>query len=238
MNMKRKLCRCVVLLFLIPLLSAQDKADVNMVNRIWQEGTDRSQVMQTLSYLADVVGPRVPGTPAMKKAYDWTIKKFEEWGMKNVDWDSLEKNWRNPLGDSKKLLAKPDYYKISGYFNYDNGSGKIRGVYIQENFQVRQIFEEWMKPLRDLGVTTLALQSTDGTDHLPFDWIGIPGFQFIQDPIDYTPNLHHTNQDVYDHCVPEDLIQSAVVMATFVYHTAMREELLPRKSPPLPIEAK
>lgn len=538
MNTKRNFYRCVILLFLIPLLSAQDKADVNMVNRIWQEGADNSQVMQTLSYLTDVVGPRIQGTPAMKKAYDWTVTKFEEWGMKNVavepcgefglgwanqyvsvhliepayqpilaypvpwtlgtpgkisgspvsarintkadmdqyrgklkgaivfldpardtkpsfkptatrlsdqdlknltetpipvkpraqeeaakseelkwedlqdyfrsegvgvlvessgsdrsdygtvrvdayagkgkdhvtsgqsarivmaaehyaricrimdlkvpvtleievrntiydkdregynvvaeipgtdkkgelvmlgghldswtggtgavddaagcavtmeamrilaalgvkprrtiraalwtgeeegfygsrgyvvrhfgdtdrgslksiDWESFEKNWRKPLGESKKLLVQPDYSKISGYFNYDNGSGRIRGVYIQENFRVRPIFEEWMKPLRDLGVTTLALQSTDGTDHLPFDWIGIPGFQFIQDPIDYTPNLHHTNQDVYDHCVPEDLIQSAVVMATFVYHTAMREEMLPRKPLPLPIE--
>jgi len=93
-----------------------------------------------------------------------------------------------------------------------------------------------MKPLRDIGVTTLALQSTEGTDHLPFDYIGIPGFQFIQDPIDYVPALHHTNQDLYDHCVDEDLIQSAVVMAVFVYQTSMREEMLPRKPLALPIE--
>ncbi|MBN2205774.1 MAG: M20/M25/M40 family metallo-hydrolase, partial [Candidatus Aminicenantes bacterium] len=107
--------------------------------------------------------------------------------LKSVDWETFDKNWRNPLADSKKILAKPDYGKISGYFNYDNGSGRIRGIYIQENFQVRPIFEEWMKPLRDLGVTTIALQPTEGTDHLPFDWIGIPGFQFIQEPLDYFP---------------------------------------------------
>jgi len=158
--------------------------------------------------------------------------------LKNPDWEAYEKNWRNPLADSKKLIVKPEYNKISGYFNYDNGSGRIRGIYIQENFQVRPIFEEWMKPLRDLGVTTIALQPTEGTDHLPFDYVGIPGFQFIQDPIDYFPTLHHTNQDIYDHCVPEDLVQSAVVMASFVYFTAMRDEMLPRKPLPIPIEVK
>ncbi|MBM3789246.1 MAG: M20/M25/M40 family metallo-hydrolase, partial [Acidobacteria bacterium] len=84
--------------------------------------------------------------------------------LSSVDWETLEQNWRNPLGESKKLLAKPDYNRISGYFNYDNGSGRIRGIYIQENFQVKPIFEEWMKALGDLGVTTIALQSTEGTD--------------------------------------------------------------------------
>jgi carboxypeptidase Q len=139
--------------------------------------------------------------------------------LRHPDWDAYDRNWRSPLGDSKKIIAKPEYNKISGYFNYDNGSGRIRGIYIQENFQVRPIFEEWMKPLRDLGVTTIALQPTEGTDHLPFDYIGIPGFQ-----------------DVYDHCVPEDLVQSAVVMASFVYFTAMRDEMLPRKPLPIPVE--
>ncbi len=158
--------------------------------------------------------------------------------LENVDFEAYESSWRNPLPNAKKLLVKPDYYKISGYFNYDNGSGRIKGIYIQENFQVRPIFEEWMKPLQDLGVSTIALQPTEGTDHLPFDFIGIPGFQFIQDPLDYVPQLHHTNQDVYDHCVPEDLIQSAIVMAYFVYQTAMREEMLPRKPLSIPVEMK
>jgi Zn-dependent M28 family amino/carboxypeptidase len=156
--------------------------------------------------------------------------------LAKMNFDELEKNWRNPLGASKKLIAKPDYAKISGYFNYDNGSGRIRGVYLQENFQVRPIFEEWIKPLKDIGVTVLALQNTEGTDHLPFDYIGIPGFQFVQDPLDYFPGLHHTNQDIYDHAVPEDLVQSAVVMAYFVYQTAMREEMLPRKALSIPVE--
>lgn len=156
--------------------------------------------------------------------------------LAEMDFEVLDKSWRNPLGDSKTLLAKPDYAKISGYFNYDNGSGRIRGVYLQENFAVRPIFEAWMKPLQDLGVTAIALQNTEGTDHLPFDYIGIPGFQFIQDPLDYFPGLHHTNQDVYDHAVAEDLVQSAVVMAYFVYQTAMREEMLPRKPLAIPVE--
>ena len=156
--------------------------------------------------------------------------------LAKMDFEALEKNWRNPLGEAKKFLAKPDYAKISGYFNYDNGSGRIRGIYLQENFQVRPIFEEWMKPLRDLGVTTIALRNTEGTDHLPFDYAGIPGFQFIQDPLDYFPALHHTNQDVYDHAVAEDLVQSAVVMAYFVYQTAMRENMLPRKPLSIPVE--
>ena len=156
--------------------------------------------------------------------------------LAKMDFEALDKSWRNPLGDSKKILAKPEYAKISGYFNYDNGSGRIRGVYLQENFQVRPIFEEWMKPLKDLGVTAIALQNTEGTDHLPFDYIGIPGFQFIQDPLDYFPGLHHTNQDITDHAVAEDLVQSAVVMAYFVYQTAMREEMLPRKPLPIPVE--
>jgi hypothetical protein len=152
------------------------------------------------------------------------------------DWKAIDEGWRNPLGKAKKLLAKPDYDRISGYFNYDNGTGRIRGINLQENFAAQPIFEEWIKPLHDLGVTTIALRSTGGTDHEPFDWIGIPGFQFIQDPIDYMPNLHHTNQDIYDHCIPEDIVQSAVVMAVFAYHTAMRDQMLPRKALSIPVE--
>lgn len=160
---------------------------------------------------------------------DTDTKKLE-----NPNWDGSEDTWRNPLEGGSYLSLKPDYDNFCGYFNYDNGTGKILGVYLQENFAVRPIFEEWIKPLGALGVTTLALQSTDETDHVPFDWIGLPAFQFIQDEIDYGTRIHHTNQDVYDHCVPEDLIQSVIVMASFVYHAAMREEKLPRKPMPLP----
>lgn len=167
----------------------------------------------------------------------YIFKHFGDTDKKTLqlaDWDALEKKWRNPLGDSEALVVKPDYDKLSAYYNYDNGTGKILGVYLQENHAVRPIFEEWIKPLRDLGVTTLTIGNTYETDHNPFDWIGLPGFQFIQDEIDYMTRIHHTNQDVYDHCLPEDLIQSAIVMACFVYYTAVREEMLPRKPLPLP----
>jgi hypothetical protein len=167
----------------------------------------------------------------------YIVKHFGDTDKKALslaDFDILEEQWWNPLGDSKTLVVKPDYDRLSAYYNYDNGTGKILGVYLQENYAVRPVFEEWIKPLRDLGVTTLTMNSTHETDHNPFDWIGLPGFQFIQDEIDYSTRIHHTNQDVYDHCLPEDLIQSAIVMACFVYHTAMREEMLPRKPMPLP----
>jgi len=125
--------------------------------------------------------------------------------------------------------TKPAYDKFSGYFNMDNGTGQFRGVYLQGNMLVAPIFEAWMKPLNDLGVETLAPGSTGGTDHLSFDRAGLNGWQFIQDPIDYFPNRHHTNMDVVDGLIPEDLMVNAVVMATFAYHAAMRDELLPRK---------
>ncbi|MBN1223911.1 MAG: M20/M25/M40 family metallo-hydrolase [Candidatus Aminicenantes bacterium] len=143
-----------------------------------------------------------------------------------------KKFWRNIWVGSNELLLKPEHGKLSAYYNYDNGSGRIRGVYLQENSAVEPIFKAWIEPLRDLGVTTLAFQETTGSDHLAFDYIGLPGFQFIQEPLDYGTRVHHTNMDLYDHCIEEDIIQSAIVMACFVYHTAMRDELLPRK--PLP----
>jgi hypothetical protein len=150
--------------------------------------------------------------------------------LRRADPKDIDEKRRNPLGDLEKLIIKPNYDKLSGYFNLDNGTGKILGVYLQENIAVRPIFEEWIRPLCDLGVTTLSLGGTYQTDHISFDAIGLPGFQFIQDKIDYMTHVHHTNQDLLDHCLPEDLIQAAVVMAYFVYHTAMREERLPRKA--------
>lgn len=127
------------------------------------------------------------------------------------------------------VTVKPEQAKISGYFNVDNGSGKIRGVYLQENEAVAPIFDAWMQPFKDLGMTTLTMRNTGGTDHLSFDAVGIPGFQFIQDPIEYETRTHHSNMDVYDRLQPEDLKQIAVIVASFVYETAMRDPMLPRK---------
>jgi len=132
------------------------------------------------------------------------------------------------------IELKPEYTKISGYFNVDNGSGKIRGVYLQQNAAMAPIFSQWIAPLKDLGVTTLTMRNTGGTDHEAFDGIGIPGFQFIQDPLDYESRTHHSNMDVYEELSPEDLAQAAVVEATFVYNTAMRDQMLPRKPMPHP----
>jgi carboxypeptidase Q len=134
------------------------------------------------------------------------------------------------------LTVKPEQAKVSAYFNVDNGTGKIRGVYLQENEAVAPIFEAWMQPFKDLGMTTLTMRNTGGTDHQSFDAAGIPGFQFIQDPIEYETRTHHSNMDVYDRLQPEDLKQAAVIVASFVYQAAMRDQMLPRKpiEKPLP----
>jgi len=130
---------------------------------------------------------------------------------------------------------RPDHAKLSAYYNYDNGTGKIRGIYLQGNEALRPIFAAWLAPFEDMGATTLSIRNTGGTDHLSFDGVGLPGFQFIQDPVEYDTRTHHSNMDVYERIQRGDLIQSAVIMASFVYHTAMRDQLLPRKPlPPAP----
>ncbi|MCM3903615.1 MAG: M20/M25/M40 family metallo-hydrolase [Pyrinomonadaceae bacterium] len=128
-----------------------------------------------------------------------------------------------------KLLTKPEYEKFSGYFNLDNGTGKIRGVYLQGNEGVRTLFREWLTPFRDMGAATLTISNTGGTDHLSFDAIGLPGFQFIQDEIEYDTRTHHSNQDVFDRIQADDMKQAATIIAAFVYKTATRDEKLPRK---------
>jgi hypothetical protein len=130
------------------------------------------------------------------------------------------------------LVKKPEYENLSAYFNLDNGTGKIRGVYLQGNEGVRPIFRQWLAPFRDMGATTLSISNTGGTDHLAFDGIGLPGFQFIQDEIEYDTRTHHSNQDVFDRIQADDMKQAATIMAAFVYNTAMRNEKLPRKPAP------
>ena len=137
--------------------------------------------------------------------------------------------------DAGPVTVKPEQAKVSAYFNVDNGTGKIRGVYLQENEAVAPIFESWMRPFKDLGMTTLSMRNTGGTDHLSFDAVGIPGFQFIQDPIEYETRTHHSNMDVYDRLQPEDLKQISVIVASFVYDAAMRDQMLPRKPIEKPI---
>jgi Zn-dependent M28 family amino/carboxypeptidase len=134
------------------------------------------------------------------------------------------------------ITLKPDHAKLAAYFNLDNGTGKVRGIYLQENAALKPIFEAWLEAVKDLGATRVTMRNTGGTDHIPFDSAGLPGFQFIQDPIEYMDGsffgTHHTDMDVYDRLQREDLMQAAVVIATFAYNAATRDELLPRK--PLP----
>jgi len=134
--------------------------------------------------------------------------------------------------NSGPLTIKPEHSKISAYFNLDNGTGKIRGVYLQGNEAVRSIFRAWLAPFRDLGAETLTIQNTGGTDHQAFDGVGIPGFQFIQDEVEYDARTHHSNMDVWDRIQADDMKQASVIMAAFVYNTAMRDEKLPRKPAP------
>ena len=130
---------------------------------------------------------------------------------------------------SGQWVLKPEQSKVSAYYNVDNGSGKIRGVYLQGNEATRTIFSSWLEPFNDMGAKTVTINNTGGTDHLSFDRVGIPGFQFIQDQLEYDTRTHHSNMDDYDHLVPEDLKQAAIIVATFVYNTAQRDEKMPRK---------
>lgn len=137
-----------------------------------------------------------------------------------------------PREETWPLQIKPEHARVSAYFNLDNGGGRIRGIYAQENAAVRPIFAAWLAPFADLGADTVTLRNTGSTDHVEFDGVGLPGFQFIQDQLDYFSHTHHTDLDTYDHVPPRDLMQASVLMAAFLYDAAMRPELLPRK--PLP----
>jgi len=134
--------------------------------------------------------------------------------------------------DTWPLALRPEHRQLDAYFNVDNGSGRIRGIYAQGNAAAKPIFEAWLAPLADLGADTVTLRHTGATDHVSFDRVGLPGFQFIQDGLDYESRTHHTNLDVYDRARAKDLEQAAVVLAAFLYDAAMRPEPLPRK--PLP----
>ena len=134
--------------------------------------------------------------------------------------------------DSSDSASKPEFDKFSAYFNLDNGTGKIRGVYMQGNEAVRPIFRKWLQPFREMGASTLTISNTGGTDHQSFDGIGLPGFQFIQDEIEYETRTHHSNQDVFDRIQADDMKQASVIMAAFVYNAAMIDQKLPRKPAP------
>ncbi|MBS1730723.1 MAG: M20/M25/M40 family metallo-hydrolase [Bacteroidetes bacterium] len=154
-------------------------------------------------------------------------------------WSGEEEGLLGSRGYVKKTFADPAdmkllpaHEKFSAYFNLDNGTGKIRGVYLQGNNEVKKIFAQWLAPFNDLGAKTLTISNTGGTDHLAFDAVGLPGFQFIQDPLEYDTRTHHSNMDVSEHLQEEDLKQAATIVAAFVYDASMRDEKLPRKELP------
>ncbi len=139
---------------------------------------------------------------------------------------------KNHFGDRLTMKLKPEHKKVSAYYNLDNGGGKIRGIYAQGNYEAMPIFKEWLAPFEDLGANTVTIKNTGSTDHISFDEVGIPGFQFIQDPLEYGTRTHHTNMDSYDRVSSNDLQQASVIMAAFVYNTAMMDMKMPRKTLP------
>jgi len=167
-------------------------------------------------------------------SYAYVTEHFGSWsGPEDPElrkWLTVS-NWKG----EGKLSLRSGHGKLSAYFNLDNGAGKIRGIYAEESAALRPIFEAWLAPLRDLGADTVTLRRTGGSDHESFLDVGLPGFQFIQDELDYTARTHHSNMDVYDHLERENLAQASVVVASFLYNAAMRPEKLPRSPLPRPI---
>ena len=141
---------------------------------------------------------------------------------------------REHFADPATMAVKPEHAKVAAYFNSDNGTGRVRGVWMQSNLAVRPIFEQWIAPLKDLGVVALAPRSVSSTDHVSFDNVGLPGFQFMVDRLEYQSRTHHSTMDVYDRVQRDDMVQQATVIAIFAYDAAMRDEKLPRKALPKP----
>jgi len=154
------------------------------------------------------------------------------WGAEEQGLLGSRQYVRQHIADGATL--KPGHEKHSAYFNIDNGTGRIRGIWFQQNFGVQPVFQQWMAPLKDLGVTTLGPRSVSSTDHVAFDAVGIPGFQFMQERLEYNSRTHHSNMDVVDRVQREDMVQMATVVAWFAYNAAMRDEKLPRKAMPAP----
>ena len=139
---------------------------------------------------------------------------------------------KNHLADPATMALKPEHEKVVAYYNLDNGGGRIRGIYSEGNEKAASFFQEWLNSFGDPTAKTVTLNTTGSTDHVSFNAVGVPGFQFIQDPLEYDTRTHHTNMDNYDHLVPEDLKQGSTVVAWFVINTAQSEEKLPRKELP------
>src|SRR5580700_2312114 len=141
---------------------------------------------------------------------------------------------RDHFADPADMKLKPEHAGFAGYFNIDNGTGKIRGIYLQGNEMARPIFEQWFAAIKDLAPGAVTIRNTTGTDHQSFDAVGLPGFQFIQDPLDYETRTHHSDMDTFDRLHQADLEQSAIVEAIFLWNTSQRDAMMPRKPYPHP----
>ncbi|MGH9333612.1 MAG: M20/M25/M40 family metallo-hydrolase [Vicinamibacteria bacterium] len=195
----------------------------------WHSGTGATDnaagcaVMMEALRILETIGARPRRTI---RVGHWGGEEQGYWGSKH----HVEIHY----ADLDTMELRPEHARLAAYYNLDNGTGRIRGIYLQGNESVRPIFEQFLEPFAYLGANTLTTENTSGTDHLLFDAAGLPGFSFIQDPIEYGTLTHHTNMDVYDHVREEDLKQAAVIVASVAYLTAMREEKLPRKPLPPP----
>lgn len=154
------------------------------------------------------------------------------WGGEEMGLMGAREYVKRHFADPATMALKPGHEKLAGYYNIDNGTGKIRGLWMQQNFGVEPIFRDWIAPLKDLDVNILGPRSVTSTDHLAFDAVGLPGFQFIQERLEYNSRTHHSNMDTVDHVQAADMKQLATVVAWFAYNTAMRDEKLPRKALP------
>jgi Zn-dependent M28 family amino/carboxypeptidase len=193
----------------------------------WQGGTGATDNGVGSAVMLEVI--RV--LKALNLKLDRTVR-IGLWGGEEEGLFGSREYVKKTFADPTKMETTPEWDKFSAYYNVDNGSGKIRGVYLQGNEMVRPFFEAMLAPFKDMGVSAITIRNTGGTDHQSFDAVGLPGFQFIQDPLEYGTRTHHSNMDVYDRVVRGDLMQMSVVVSSLVYHTANREQKLPRKPKP------
>jgi carboxypeptidase Q len=226
-----------------------DKMEHNLIAEI--QGTDlKDEVVMFGAHLdswqsATGATDNAAGSAVMMEAARILTEMIKESGVKPrrtlrmALWTGEEQGLLGSMGYVNQHFAeikqrtvqslKPEQAKVSAYYNLDNGTGKIRGIYLQDNEATRPIFRSWLEPFKDLQATTITVSNTGGTDHQSFDAAGIPGFQFIQDPIEYGTRTHHSNMDTFDQLIESDLKQAATIIASFVWHTAQRDGLLPRK---------
>jgi Zn-dependent M28 family amino/carboxypeptidase len=197
----------------------------------WQAGTGATDNAAGSAVMMEAIRILKASGVKLRRTVRIGLWGGEEQGLLGSRW-YVRQHFAEPDGANWKV--KPEHAKLAGYFNVDNGTGKIRGVYLQGNEAVAPVFRAWMEPFANLGMNTLTIRNTGGTDHLSYDGVGLPGFQFIQDEVEYDSRTHHSNMDVYERIQEQDMRQMAVIVASFVYHTANRSQLLPRKPMPPP----